>query len=97
MRRRHHPRGTKRGRPRGSTRRGGGHGSIPRVLTPTQAAPPAVPVTPTQAAAAAGAGAGLGLGTGASSPLPQQEVSGGGDYAGVPLSEEGKHTARKYV
>jgi len=39
---------------------------------------------------------GLGLGTGASSPLPQQEVSGGGDYAGVPLSEEGKHTARKY-
>ncbi|XP_030374870.1 chromatin-remodeling ATPase INO80 [Scaptodrosophila lebanonensis] len=34
-RRRHHPRGTKRGRPRGSTRRGGGHGSLQRVLTPT--------------------------------------------------------------
>ncbi|XP_016960527.1 chromatin-remodeling ATPase INO80 [Drosophila biarmipes] len=86
MRRRHHPRGTKRGRPRGSTRRGGGHGSIPRVLTPTQATPPAVPSTPTQAAA--GSGAAAGMATGASSPLPQQEVSGGGDNAGVPLSEE---------
>lgn len=28
IRRRHHPRGTKRGRPRGSTRRGAGNGSI---------------------------------------------------------------------
>ncbi|KAH8344440.1 hypothetical protein KR084_011817 [Drosophila pseudotakahashii] len=82
MRRRHHPRGTKRGRPRGSTRRGGGHGSIPRVLTPTQTATSAVLATPTQAAA------GMGAGTGASSPLPQQEVSGGGDNVGVPLSEE---------
>lgn len=38
MRRRHHPRGTKRGRPRGSTRRGGGHGSLQRVPTPTSPA-----------------------------------------------------------
>ncbi|EDW49481.1 GM26914 [Drosophila sechellia] len=82
MRRRHHPRGTRRGRPRGSTRRGGGHGSVPRVLTPTQAATPAVPATATQAAAA-----------GTSSPLPQQEVSGGGDNAGVPLNEEEYRTS----
>jgi len=87
MRRRHHPRGTRRGRPRGSTRRGGGHGSIPRVLTPTQAATPAVPATASQAAAA-----GTGAAAGTSSPLPQQEVSGGGDNAGVPLHEEGKYT-----
>jgi len=86
MRRRHHPRGTRRGRPRGSTRRGGGHGSIPRVLT-TQAATPAVPATASQAAAA-----GTGAAAGTSSPLPQQEVSGGGDNAGVPLHEEGKYT-----
>ncbi|XP_017060734.1 chromatin-remodeling ATPase INO80 [Drosophila ficusphila] len=76
MRRRHHPRGTKRGRPRGSTRRGGGHGSIQRVLTPT----PAVPATSTAAAA--------GTGAGASSPLPQQEVSGGGENAGLALNED---------
>uniref|UniRef100_B3P0C7 GG16041 n=1 Tax=Drosophila erecta TaxID=7220 RepID=B3P0C7_DROER len=79
MRRRHHPRGTRRGRPRGSTRRGGGHGSIPRVLTPTQAAPPAVP---------SAAGTGAAAAAGAASPLQQQEVSGGGDTGGVPLNEE---------
>ncbi|KAH8406673.1 hypothetical protein KR222_002340, partial [Zaprionus bogoriensis] len=39
VRRRHHPRGTKRGRPRGSTRRGGGHGSLQRVPTPTATSP----------------------------------------------------------
>ncbi|XP_060645595.1 chromatin-remodeling ATPase INO80 [Drosophila nasuta] len=59
VRRRHHPRGTKRGRPRGSTRRGGGHGSLQRVPTPTTS--PAVgtatgattsPLTPQQEAAA---------------------------------------------
>nr|NP_732413.1 INO80 complex subunit [Drosophila melanogaster]Q9VDY1.2 RecName: Full=Chromatin-remodeling ATPase INO80; Short=dINO80 [Drosophila melanogaster]AAF55658.2 INO80 complex subunit [Drosophila melanogaster]AFH41853.1 FI17525p1 [Drosophila melanogaster] len=88
MRRRHHPRGTRRGRPRGSTRRGGGHGSIPRVLTPTQAATPAVPATASQAAAA-----GTGAAAGTSSPLPQQEVSGGGDNAGVPLHEEEYRTS----
>ncbi|KAH8369105.1 hypothetical protein KR009_001061 [Drosophila setifemur] len=88
MRRRHHPRGTKRGRPRGSTRRGGGHGSLQRVLTPTQgqagagvvvgagAGPATATSTPTQAAA------------GTSSPLPQQEVSGGAENAGVALMEE---------
>ncbi|EDV98617.1 chromatin-remodeling ATPase INO80 [Drosophila grimshawi] len=35
VRRRHHTRGARRGRPRGSTRRGGGHGSLQRVPTPT--------------------------------------------------------------
>ncbi|KAH8280021.1 hypothetical protein KR018_001348 [Drosophila ironensis] len=61
MRRRHHPRGTKRGRPRGSTRRGGGHGTMQRVLTPTptstpsspSSSPAAVTGTPPGAAAAA--------------------------------------------
>ncbi|CAD6995790.1 unnamed protein product [Ceratitis capitata] len=33
IRRRHHPRGTKRGRPRGSTRRGGGNGTLGRSLS----------------------------------------------------------------
>ncbi|XP_023166084.2 chromatin-remodeling ATPase INO80 [Drosophila hydei] len=47
MRRRHHPRGTKRGRPRGSTRRGGGHGSLQRVPTPTSPAVGALMATGT--------------------------------------------------
>ncbi|EDW38519.1 GL11970 [Drosophila persimilis] len=84
MRRRHHPRGTKRGRPRGSTRRGGGHGSLQRVLTPTHS-----PGQGQQAAAAGGGSAGE-AGSGTSSPLPQlqQEGSGGGEFAPVPLNEE---------
>ncbi|KAH8277069.1 hypothetical protein KR026_004774 [Drosophila bipectinata] len=84
MRRRHHPRGTKRGRPRGSTRRGGGHGSMQRVLTPTQtgAGAGSVSVPGAVAATPAPAEAGTGAVAVASSPLPQQEVSGGGENAG---------------
>ncbi|XP_033245825.1 chromatin-remodeling ATPase INO80 [Drosophila miranda] len=84
MRRRHHPRGTKRGRPRGSSRRGGGHGSLQRVLTPLHS-----PGQGQQAVAAGGGSAGE-AGSGTSSPLPQlqQEGSGGGEYAPVPLNEE---------
>ncbi|XP_068153269.1 chromatin-remodeling ATPase INO80 [Drosophila tropicalis] len=79
MRRRHHPRGTRRGRPRGSTRRGGAHGSMQRVLTPT----------PTQGAAAgAGAAAAVSvtltaqptttISTTTTTPLtPQQEAAAG--------------------
>ncbi|SPP83764.1 blast:Putative DNA helicase Ino80 [Drosophila guanche] len=97
MRRRHHPRGTKRGRPRGSTRRGGGHGSLQRVLTPTHS-PGQGQGQGQQQSPAAGGSAGE-AGSGTSSPLPQlqlqQEVSGvgvggggGGEYAPVPLNEE---------
>ncbi|ALC46989.1 Ino80, partial [Drosophila busckii] len=70
VRRRHHPRGTKRGRPRGSTRRGGGHGSLQRVSTPTS---PATPATTTAAA--------TGTGT-TTSPLPQQEAAAAAAAAG---------------
>ncbi|XP_075145715.1 chromatin-remodeling ATPase INO80 [Haematobia irritans] len=45
IRRRHHPRGTKRGRPRGSTRRGGGNGS---ALTRPASSPGQNPSTPNE-------------------------------------------------
>ncbi|KAH8292007.1 hypothetical protein KR054_003340 [Drosophila jambulina] len=88
MRRRHHPRGTKRGRPRGSTRRGGGHGSIQRVLTPTQTQAAGATLTPTAAGTGTGAAPGTGTGGGTSSPQPKQEVSGGGESAAGPVYEE---------
>ncbi|KAH8359538.1 hypothetical protein KR093_007388, partial [Drosophila rubida] len=65
VRRRHHPRGTKRGRPRGSTRRGGGHGSLQRVPTPTSSA----------------VGAATGTTTSPLAPPPQQEAAGGSTEA----------------
>lgn len=46
IRRRHHPRGTKRGRPRGSTRRGGGNGSMGRSLSSPGNANVTMPGTP---------------------------------------------------
>lgn len=92
MRRRHHPRGTKRGRPRGSTRRGGGHGSMQRVLTPTQTGAVSVPGAGAAPAPATPTPAEAGPGPATSSPLPQQEVTGGGENVG----EEGKYTGKKW-
>ncbi|XP_011184935.1 chromatin-remodeling ATPase INO80 isoform X1 [Zeugodacus cucurbitae] len=46
IRRRHHPRGTKRGRPRGSTRRGGGNGTMGRSLSSPGNANVTTPGTP---------------------------------------------------
>ncbi|XP_011206736.2 chromatin-remodeling ATPase INO80 [Bactrocera dorsalis] len=46
IRRRHHPRGTKRGRPRGSTRRGGGNGSMGRSISSPGNANVTMPGTP---------------------------------------------------
>jgi len=80
VRRRHHPRGTKRGRPRGSTRRGGGHGTLQRVSTPTS---PAI---------GTGTVTGMGTGLATSSPLPQQEAGNIEAASGlfVPQHDEGK-------
>ncbi|XP_054726718.1 chromatin-remodeling ATPase INO80 isoform X1 [Anastrepha obliqua] len=46
IRRRHHPRGTKRGRPRGSTRRGGGNGTLGRSLSSPGNGNVTTPATP---------------------------------------------------
>uniref|UniRef100_A0A0A1XBH9 Chromatin-remodeling ATPase INO80 n=1 Tax=Zeugodacus cucurbitae TaxID=28588 RepID=A0A0A1XBH9_ZEUCU len=46
IRRRHHPRGTKRGRPRGSTRRGGGNGTMGRSFSSPGNANVTTPGTP---------------------------------------------------
>ncbi|XP_067614395.1 chromatin-remodeling ATPase INO80 [Eurosta solidaginis] len=46
IRRRHHPRGTKRGRPRGSTRRGGGNGTLGRSVSSPASGNVTSPATP---------------------------------------------------
>ncbi|KAM8704260.1 hypothetical protein ACLKA7_008804 [Drosophila subpalustris] len=91
VRRRHHPRGTKRGRPRGSTRRGGGHGSVQRVSTPTTS--PAVGMGTGMSLTAA-----TGTGTTTTALLPQQEGTGGnieaasGPSMAVPQHDEDSPT-----
>lgn len=90
MRRRHHPRGTKRGRPRGSTRRGGGHGSLQRVPTPTSPAigTSGTTASPLPAQQEAGGGGGAG-----GSPATAAAASG----SSVPQNEEGKCQATWFV
>lgn len=83
MRRRHHPRGTKRGRPRGSTRRGGGHGSLQRVPTPTS---PAIGSGTTASPLPTQQEAGGGSHEAAAATTSAAAASG----ASVPQNEEGK-------
>ncbi|TDG47600.1 hypothetical protein AWZ03_006039 [Drosophila navojoa] len=80
MRRRHHPRGTKRGRPRGSTRRGGGHGSLQRVPTPSSPAVGALMATgkissPRPQQEAGNAGASGEAASGATVPAHEEDVN----------------------
>lgn len=93
MRRRHHPRGTKRGRPRGSTRRGGGHGSLQRVPTPTSPAIGTSGTTASPLPAQQEAGGGGGVGAGGSPATAAAAASG----SSVPQNEEGKWQATWFV
>ncbi|EDW14836.1 chromatin-remodeling ATPase INO80 [Drosophila mojavensis] len=74
MRRRHHPRGTKRGRPRGSTRRGGGHGSLQRVPTPSSPAVGKIS-SPLPQQEAGNAGASGEAASGATVPTHEEDVN----------------------